>query len=567
MTPLQFTRSVRGLNRLRQVVQTLTQHGFGHVVARMDLTRFLPVRMLRRSGRAAPADEGASAIGRRLAMVCAELGPTFIKFGQLVSTRADIVPPEVLSELRKLQDEVPPFDTSTAMTIITEELGKPIDECFLRMDDAPFASGSIGQVYRARVHDGTDVVVKVRRPGIEQVIRLDIQLLTWLASSLESLVPELRAFQPSVLVLELEQMLTLELDYINEAAATARFAAGFSGDDGIRIPQVYWDYCGPRMLTLEELPGTNVATLLGEPEGATKINRRLVVRRLADCYLKQIFELGIFHADPHPGNILIDPPATIGLIDFGQVGTVSNEFITELVVLVFAAVNNEMELMVSSLADMDAVGPKTDRRQLQRALQMLRDKYYGLPIKRLDLTTLLTEFTDLARRHDVVIPREMTQLLKALGTAAGVMASIDPEYDLVGQLKPYLKRALRERFSPAYTVRAATLLGWDLVNIVRKAPRQIRETLRRLASGSLQLNVRHEKIDHLITEMDRSSNRLSFAIVIAAIIVGSSVVVSAATKLTIFEIPVQYFGIAGYLIAGVLGLGLSWAIFRGGRLH
>jgi ubiquinone biosynthesis protein len=568
MTPFQFTRSVRSLNRLRRIAQVLTQHGFGHIVAQINLARFAPVWMLRKGKQAVPADEGAPAIGRRLAMVCTDLGPTFIKLGQLMSTRPDILPPEVLSELRALQDDVPPFDTSEAMEIVAQEFGRPVEECFASIEATPFASGSIGQVYRARGKDGTELVVKVRRPGIDEIIKLDMQLLEWLASSLENLMPELRAYRPTMFVAELEQVLTRELDYINEASTTSRFVPAFEADPGIRIPRVHWELTGARVLTLEALPGTNVETLLGRPgTDRDRIDRRLVARRLADCYLKQIFELGSFHADPHPGNVLIDPPATVGLIDFGQVGTITDDFMTELVVLVYACVNNEMDLVIDTLADMGALGRDTDRRQLQRALQALLYKYHGLPIKRLDLNTLLNEFSDVVRRHDVVIPRDMAMLIKALGTAASVMVRLDPDLDLVELLTPRLKRTLTDRFSPARLARSATLLSWDLISIIRRAPGQLREALRRVAAGSWELHVRHENIERLIKELDRSSNRLAFSIVIAAIIVGSSVVISADTELTPFGIDIQYFGILGYLIAGVLGLGLSWAIFRSGRLH
>ncbi len=568
MTPLQFTRSVRSLNRLRRIAQVLTQHGFGHIVTQANLTRFVPVRMLRRTKRVVPADEGASSIGRRLAMVCTDLGPTFIKLGQIMSTRPDVFPGEVLSELSKLQDDVPPFDTSTAMRIIAEELGRPVEECFASIDGVPLASGSIGQVYRARAKDGAELVVKVRRPGIEETIQLDMVLLEWLASTLESLMPELRAYRPMMFVTELRQAMTRELDYVNEASTTARFAAAFERDEGVRVPRVYWELTGSRVLALEELPGVKVDALLGgsrsERDG---FDRARIASRLADCYLKQIFELGTFHADPHPGNILIESPANVGLIDFGQVGTFTDEFMTELVVIIYASVNNEMEVVVDTLSDMGVVGPNTDRRQLQRSVQALLDKYCGLPIKRFDLGTLFEEFSEVMRRHDVTVPREMALLTKAMGTVMGVVMQLDPELDLLKLLKPRLSRALAERLSPSRLAKSATVFGWDLVNVIRRAPRQVRELLRRLASGTWQLNVRHENIERLIRELDRSSNRLAFSIVLAAIIVGSSVVVSADTQLTVLGFKFQYFGIAGYLLAGVLGLGLTWAIFRSGRLH
>lgn len=568
MTPLQFTRNVRSLNRLRQIAQVLTQHGFGHVVAQIDLGRFLPVWMKRTRPERTPIDESVSSVGRRLAMACTDLGPTFIKLGQLISTRPDIVPAQVLSELRALQDKVPAFDTSEAKAVIAEELGQPVSDCFREFSDEPIASGSIGQVYRARTQEGTEVVVKVRRPGIDHVIRLDMQLLEWLASSLEEFAPELAAYQPAALVAELEQMLTRELDYVNEAAITARFHDAFADDVGIRTPRVYWEYCGPRVLTVEALPGRNLDEFLQQAgDDEHKTDKTTLARRFTDCYFKQIFELGYFHADPHPGNVLVDPPTTIGLIDFGQVGAVSSEFMTELIILVYACANKEMKLVIDTLVDMGAVGTSTSHRQLQRELQLLLYKYHGLPIARFDLSRMLYEFVDIARRQEVTIPREMTQLIKALATAAGVIARLDPEFDLLKSLVPRLREAMKERFSPVRMARASTMLGWDLINVVRKAPRQLQELLRSASAGQWQLNVRHENIDRLIRELDRSSNRLALAVVIAGIIIGSSAVFSAQTDLLILGAKVQYFGVFGYLVAGVMGLGLSWAIFRSGRLH
>ncbi|MDO8632309.1 MAG: AarF/ABC1/UbiB kinase family protein [Phycisphaerales bacterium] len=611
MTPLQFTRSVRSLNRMRHIARVLTRHGFGHAVTRLNLGRFLPVWMVKRPLVEAATETGAASIGRRLTLVCTELGPTFIKLGQMLSTRPDLLPAEVIEQLRALQDKVPPFDTPTAMQTIERELGRPVGECFEWIGETPFASASIGQVYRARLMDKRkEVVVKVRRPDIDGVIALDMQLLRWLAQSLESLMPEARIYRPATIVAEFEETITRELDYINEASTTARFGKAFADDEGLRIPKVYWEFTGPGVLTLEALPGRNLDSLLdadhrdfSEPRpsgseeppsfpggdtggsepahphpfplpkgerGATdapRIDKRLVARRLADCYLKQAFEVGAFHADPHPGNILIEPPATVGLIDFGQVGVITDEWMTQLVVIVYACVNREVDVVIDALADMGAVGADTDRRSLHRAMQALLEKYYGLPLKRFELGTLLAEFSDIVRRHDVIVPRDLIMLIKAFSTVASVTMRLDPELNLLELLKPRLKKTLSDRFSPKALSREAVLSGWHLVNILREAPGQLRRGLRRLGTGGWRLDVRHENIDRLISELDRSSNRLAFSIVIAGIIIGSSVVVSARTDWSFFGISFQYLGIAGYLLAGVLGLGLSWAIFRSGRLH
>jgi len=500
-------------------------------------------------------------------MVCNELGPTFIKLGQMLSTRPDILPAEVVAELRSLQDDVPPFDTDEAMAVIARELGKPATQCFKSIDPQPFASASIGQVYRAIGHHDERLVVKVRRPDIEETIRLDMQLLKWLAESLESLIPETRIYHPTVIAAELEQALMRELDYVNEASSAERFGKAFFDDAGIVIPKVYWDRTSPQVLTLGAIEGEKLGTILQQETAFETIDRAMVARRLVDAYLKQVFELGIFHADPHPGNILVKAPGRIGLIDFGQVGTITDEWMTELIVIVYAGVTREVDMIIEALADMGAVKPDTDRRSLHRSLTQLLDKYYGLPLKRFDLGTLFGEFSDIIRRHDVIVPRDMVMLIKAFSTVGSVTSKLDPNLNLLELLQPRLKRAFRERLSPGAFAHGTALAGWHLLSIARRAPAQLRQVTRRLSAGGWRLDVRHENIDRVIRELDRSSNRLAFSVVIAAIIVGSSVVVSAATELTLLGVPVQYFGIVGYLIAGVLGLGLTWAIFRSGRLH
>jgi ubiquinone biosynthesis protein len=275
----------------------------------------------------------------------------------------------------------------------------------------------------------------------------------------------------------------------------------------------------------------------------------------------------MFHADPHPGNILVEPIANVALIDFGQVASLSDEWRTDLIVVVYAAVNREVGVMIDALADMGALGAETDRRSLQRALGVLLDKYHGLPVKRFDLGMLLTEFSDVIRRHDVVMPRDLVMLIKALSQVEASISHLDPEFDLFELLRPRLRKALTERFSPNHVARGATLFGWHLLSIARQAPGHLRQGLRRLAAGDWRLYVKHENIDRLTNELDRSSNRLAFSIVIAAIIVGSSVVVSANTDMAVWGIAIQTLGMLGYLIAGILGINLLWAIFRSGRLH
>ena len=447
MPSLPLATSVKSLSRLQQIVRVLARHGFGHIVERMNLGRYLPLGKILRSERPAPMGSPAASVGRRLAAACTELGPTFVKLAQMFSTRPDLVSEDICEELRQLQDHVPSFDHAEAMSIVAEEIGAPIDERFASFGKAPFACGSIGQVYYARTTDGAEVVVKVKRPGIEDSVRQDLHLLKWLAGAAEQWVPELARFRPPQIVEEFEQLLTREMDFISEASATARFEDAFTGEEHVAVPQVHWDLTGSRVLTLGKISGRNVEALLGD-EGRT-VDRHLLARRLMNLYLKQFFDMRLFHADPHPGNILISPPARIGLVDFGQVGTISDELAGQLVIIIVAMIYREPAVVVDVLSDLGAVGPETDARALSRALRQLLDKYYGLPLKRLDLVTVFSEVAAVIRAHDVTLPRELVTVIKTLVTIAGVALKLDPELDLVSMMGPKVKGLVASRFSAA----------------------------------------------------------------------------------------------------------------------
>ena len=347
MPMIPLASSVKNLNRLQQIARVLARHGFGHILGRMNLASHLPLRKLFVSDHPEAALTTGESVGKRLALVCTELGPTFVKLAQMFSTRPDLLPDEIINEFRKLQDQVPPFEHAEALTIIEEEIGGPIDSRFSWFGDSPIACGSIGQVYLARTKDDEEVVVKIRRPGIEEVVQQDLHLLKWMAGAAEQWIPELARFKPLQIVEEFEQLLKREMDYIGEASATARFAEAFTEDSHIKIPKVHWELTSRSMLTLEKISGENFETLLANDDKT--IDRHLLARRLADAYVKQFFDMRLFHADPHPGNILIRPPAQIGLIDFGQAGTISDEVAGQLVLLIVAMVYRETEVVVEIL--------------------------------------------------------------------------------------------------------------------------------------------------------------------------------------------------------------------------
>jgi len=566
---LRLPRTVRSIGRIQAIVGVLTHHGFGHLVDRLQLDRYVPLPKRWQRAVSTPEDVLEGAPGRRLVRVCEELGPTFIKLGQMISTRPDIAPTDIVNELATLQDRVPPFPTDQARGLISETLGASVDECFTSFEQEPFASGSIAQVYRATVRGKNGqpserVVVKVKRPDIEETVRLDMTILRWIAELADSWIPEIAAYEPVGIVDEFERTMLKEMDFINEAATITRFSEAFGEDPHFRVPTVHWELTGPNVLTLEELHGVNAQTLLKESD--SEIDRSLLANRIADAFMRQFFEWGLFHADPHPGNLLISPPAEVGLIDFGLTGQIDDELLGYLTLALVGAFNREPEIIVEVLADMNALSDNTDRRQLKRDFMELINKYYGLPLHRFDLQKLFHEITGLIRRNQVTLPREFVLFGKSLVGVGGICLQLDPQLDLLELIKPKLKGLLARRLSPAQLLKSATISGWHLLNILRSAPGQIRDISRRLARGQWQVNIRHQNLDTLAHEIDRASNRLGVSVIIGAIILGSSWVLTSHANEAILNVPLLWIGVAGYLVAGVMGLWLVIAILRSGKL-
>ncbi len=566
-------KTVRTFTRLRVIAQVLSKQGFGHFVDRLQLGRYMPSPDWFRRDKAEeePEVDPLEAIGNRLVKVCEELGPTFVKLGQIASTRPDILPPRILASLERLQDEVSPFPGQQARRIFKEDTGIEVEEGFRSFSDQPFASGSIAQVHRAVTKDGQEVVVKVRRPGIEQTIQLDLYVLEWLADRAEALFAELRPYRPKMIVEEFGQTIRRELDFINEASTTSRFHEAFKEDGHVRTPQVRWDLTGTSVLTLEFMDGVRLKEVLNgrvgsETGAATEVDRKAIARHLSECFLHQYFELGLFQADPHPGNLLVRPPDGIVMFDFGMVGRIEDELVGRIVISLVATIRKEVDVLIDVLADLGALGRRTDRTALGSDLRQWLEKYYGLPLHRLELVTIFREMMEIVRRHDVTLPRDFVAMFKSLATVSGVVLQLDPELSLIELLQPRLSKLLRERFSPRRLLRIAGLSTWHLASVLRDAPRFLRDTMRGLGRGQFQVNIRHENLDHLASELDRSSNRIAFAMLVASTIIGSTMLLSMPAEVLILGVPIRYLGFVGYALTFVMSAWLLIAILRSGKM-
>jgi len=563
MSIFSVPRTLRGTQRLGQIAVTLMRHGFGPYVRRIKLRRYVPWSGLFRARPASPpAGEPEPTLGKRIAASFEELGPIFVKLGQLLSSRPDIVPPDIAEELRALQDRVAPFPTDQAYEIIRQDLKAPVTELFREFNSVPLASGSIAQTYLATTFSGEQVVVKVRRPNIEHLARMDLDLLRWGATGIEKHIPELHFHRAEEIVDEFDQTICREMDFLNEAAITDRIHQFFGADPNIVIPKVYWNLTSSRVLTLTCITGRHFHEVLGD--STVELEKPKLARVLIETFMRQVLELGVFHADPHPGNFIIIPPDRIGLVDFGMAGQLDRHRNAAFVMLLTAGHYRYMDIVMDLLADMNAMGPDTDVEILKRDLATLLDKWDALPLKLINVHSIFNEIAALARKHHVILPRDFVLVGKSLAVIGGTAFLLDPSLSATRVIADKVRDALGKFFGREYLTRESILALWHGGSLVRDLPHQIREFNRRLLRGQIKTQLEVHQMDSLIRELDRSSNRLSFGLIIAAIIIGSSLIVNSRVGPNWYGIP--FLGLIGYLLAAIMGLWLVIAIIRSGKL-
>ncbi len=537
------------------------RHGFGGRIARLNLHEHLRQRIpfAKRflAGRV-PATDKAESEEQRLVNAFQELGTTFVKLGQILSSRPDIVGDSFAEAFKQLRDQVQPFDSAVARRIVEDELKAPIPEIFRLFEDRPTGSGSIAQVHRAELKDGTEVMVKVRRPGIERAVLADMAWLRLVARIAEAQFPEIR---PTQIVDEFDRAIRSELDFTVEAANTACFHDMFAEVEGVRAPSVFWDLTSSAVLTVERLEGVSIGDLDELVRRGHDLSR--LARVLAECFMSQYFRSGTFHADPHPGNFLVADDGTIGIIDFGMVGHLSSGVRDWLTTMLVAAVNEDIAFIAESAAELGAAGEEFDQKQFNRDLLDLYHKYHGMPLGRMDSKRLFGDVIRVARQNDLVLPRDLVLLGKSVATLSAVTRSLDPSADVIGMAAPKAGELFREKLSPGRLAKEAGLSALSLAHMLKSIPKDFRSIIRKLESGQLQVGFRHRGLEHTMTELDSASNRLAISIYVAAVLVASSLMIQAKF-LAFYGVSVP--GAFGYALAGLLSIGLAWGIWRSGRL-
>ena len=546
------------LRRLREITTVLVKYGFPDVVARLHLEGTVALgRRLRFWRRREPWGTRAE----RLRLAFEELGPTFVKFGQAVSTRADLLPEELVIELSRLQDEVPPLPPGTSVAAIEAELGRPIDVLFARFEHEPIAAASIAQVHRATLHDGSEVAVKVRRPGIEATIERDLAILGQLAWLAERYLPDSQLYQPAGLVAEFARSIRAELDLAREGRTIDRFAKNFAGDCTVRLPRVHWDQTARGVLTLEFITGRKVLDVARQPAG---YDLPLIARRGSELILKQILRHGLFHADPHPANVFVLPGNVIALIDFGNVGRIDPPLRHALAGLVHAIVREDPASVTDAILAIGRPLQPLDREQLRRDVHDLLDAYPAAMLRHLSIGGLLHDALSVMQRHRLKFPVDLMLLARAFVTTEGVGRQLDPSFQMIEHARPLVVEILRDRFSPSAVAAGLGELGRELSEAMQSVPRDLVQIVEKARDDRLQIQFVHRNLETFVQEMDRSSNRLSFAVVIAALIVGSSLIVQRGAGPQLLGMPA--LGLVGFVAAGLFGLWLAVGILRSGRL-
>lgn len=553
--------AARDIGRINEIAGVLIRHGFGDTVRRLGLAD-----RLERAGQVLKWDHAADLarveppVQVRLAME--ELGPTFVKLGQILAGRADLFAPEWITEFQRLHSQVPAVPLEALRPQLREDLGGEPEDVFARFDTEPLAAASIAQVHRAQLKDGTEVIVKIRRPGIRDVIEADLRLLDRLAAIAETELPALKPYRPRELVREFAKSLRRELDLAAECRNAERIAHNFAAVPHVIIPRVYWAHTSERVNTQEFIGGL-AGDKLEQLVAGAGFDRVLLAQRGARAVLKMIVEDGFFHADPHPGNVFYLPGNRIAFIDFGMVGRLSARRREDLLALLLGLVQHDPRAVADVLLDWTGDAHGQNLAQLETEIEAFVDQYHGTPLAQLNLGQMLADVTTILREHHLALPSDLALLIKAFISLEGMGRGLDPGFHMSTEALPMLRQVLRARYEP----QALALRSWQTLRrafgVLEQLPHDVSRVLRNARRGHLNVGLEINHLKRVGDQIDRAANRLAMALIIAALIIGSSIVMTVKGGPTLFGLPL--FGFLGFTGAVAGAVWLVRAIWRSSR--
>jgi ubiquinone biosynthesis protein len=550
-------RSIQHLQRYREIARVFIHHGFGELVDTLELLPYLSLpRKLLRRGEPAPSPLG---VPQRLRLAMEELGPTFIKLGQVLSTRPDLLPTPYINELAKLQDTVPPVPWGPTRAQIDAELGAPLEELFADFEPVPIAAASLSQVHAAALPDHTPIVVKVQRPNIQTLIETDLEILFDLARLVQERTSLGTVYDLLGIAEEFAVTLRAELNFCREGSNADRFRANFANEPYLHIPHIYWNYTTRRVLVMERIAGVKFDDV--EALDAAGYDRKRIALNAARMIIKEILDDGFFHADPHPGNFAVLPGEVIGAMDFGMVGHLSQRVRTDLIRLYIVAVQLDEEGIVDQLIHIGVISGIIDRTRLQRDVARLLRKYHGMPLGTIRAREVIEDIMPIAFRHNLHLPSDLWLLGKTLAMMEGVGLKLVPDFDIFAVSEPYVKRFMWQMASPR-TWGPSLLEGiGDWGELMRLIPRVSSQVLTRVERGELEITLSHKELDQAMIRLDRTANRISLSMLLAALIVGLALLVPAFNlggKWNLATILV----ITSFVVVSLLGLWLVFSIWK-----
>jgi ubiquinone biosynthesis protein len=556
---LEIVNAARDLNRVQDIASVLIRYGLGSFVRVLGMGG-----VLERAGRVLRWEHAEEYIKldtpQRIRRALEDLGPTFIKLGQILATRVDVFPPQYIAEFEKLQDQAPPLPFAELQAQIEEDIGGPLDEIFLEVDKQPLAAASIAQVHKAVLKNGSQVILKIRRPGLRKIIEADLRLLQRIVEIAEAESPDIRRFHPREILRQFTQSLRRELDLAGECRNAERVAANLADNPDIVIPKVYWEWTGERINVQEYIHGIHGRDLQALED--TGLDKKTLAERGAGAVLKMIMEDGFFHADPHPGNLFYLPENRLAFIDFGMCGRLTEERKEQVIGLLYGMINHAPMRVVEILEDWsDYV--YTDENALCVEIEAFVDQYSSLSLKDLSLTALLSDLMAILRDHKLTLPADLALLIKAYLTLDGLGRFLNPEFNTLVYASPYVQKLMLERYRPE----AMAKRGWrnviSVLDLLSSLPKDLRKLLRATRKGAFQVEITVRHIGLYVNILDKAVSRLTIGLVTAALIIGSSIIMTVKGGPELFGLPA--FGFLGYTFATASGIWLLLSIWKSGN--